>query len=141
MEAENKHYEVKVEVINQDQKKEVITYLTDAVNFADAESIVSKNVGQYYSEFSVKSVSSKRLSEVITDDQAEDSYEVKVSVITVDEVNAKEKRNTISLIIQADSMKDAEEITKKSFTISDTIIEQIKLRKNYEIVSNDIQRI
>lgn len=90
------------------EKKVSETYLLDAVSFTEAESRIYKELSVMVSgEFSVTRISRTNLSEIITSDTGDRWYKAKVTFITFDEENGKEKRVSQFVLVYADTVKNA----------------------------------
>jgi len=85
-------------------------YLVDALSFTEAEAIIIKEMKPFISgEFMVMAIKRERINELFPDVNGDKWYKCKVAFITLDETTAKEKRNEVTILVQADSLKQARE--------------------------------
>lgn len=85
-------------------------YLVDALTFTEAESSIIDEISVYVSgEFSVAGISKANYREILISDGDDDDkwYKVKISLIFLDEKTGKEKRATITQLVQAKSLARA----------------------------------
>ena len=86
------------------------TIVVDAVSFADAESKAVKEMVGYVDDIEVVNINPAQYGDVFTSDNAKDDrfYKCKLSLITVDERTAKEKRAKVAYLVQAGSTNTAQ---------------------------------
>lgn len=94
-------------------------YTFDAQSFGDAENRAYKEIG---GDFVIKNINPASYNEVVFSDNNEDDkwFKTKVSLITIDERTEKEKKATVSYLIQGQSLerarKYADELMRDSMT-------------------------
>lgn len=90
------------------QKKVTDTYLVDAVNFTEAEARIIEYVRPYMSgEFTVSNIKRTRLYEIFDYPTGDRWYRSKVIFIVLDPEKGKEKRVPSTMLVQAESIKEA----------------------------------
>ena len=92
------------------QKKVNENYVVDALSFSEAETRITEEMSAYISgEFEVADIKKAVFKEVFfTDDNIADKwYKAKLQFITIDEKTEKEKRSTVTYLVQAGSMNGA----------------------------------
>ena len=92
------------------QKKVNENYVVDALSFSEAETRITEEMSSYISgEFEVADIKKAAFKEVFfTDDNIADKwYKAKLQFITLDEKTEKEKRSTVTYLVQAGSMNGA----------------------------------
>jgi hypothetical protein len=92
------------------QKKVNENYVVDALSFSEAETRITEEMSAYISgEFEVADIKKAAYKEVFfTDDNiAYKWYKAKLQFITIDEKTEKEKRSTVTYLVQAGSMNGA----------------------------------
>ena len=92
------------------QKKVNENYVVDALSFSEAETRITEEMSAYISgEFEVADIKKAAFKEVFfTDDNIADKwYTAKLQFITIDEKTEKEKRSTVTYLVQAGSMNGA----------------------------------
>ena len=92
------------------QKKVNENYVVDALSFSEAETRTTEEMSAYISgEFDVADIKKAAFKEVFfTDDNIADKwYKAKLQFITIDEKTEKEKRSTVTYLVQAGSMNGA----------------------------------
>ena len=92
------------------QKKVNENYVVDALSFSEAETRITEEMSAYISgEFEVADIKKAAFKEVFfTDDNIADKwYQAKLQFITIDEKTEKEKRSTVTYLVQAGSMNGA----------------------------------
>ncbi len=90
------------------EKKVSETYLLDAVSFTDAETRIYKELVTMVSgEFSVTRISRTNLAEIIPSETGDRWYKTKVTFITFDEENGKEKRVSQFVLVFSNTVKSA----------------------------------
>ena len=123
----SKFYEVKIQYHNMQEdgreKKVTEQYVVEALSFTEAEARIIEEMTPYISgEFDVVSEKIAPYNEILLSDRADDDkwFISKVSLITLDEKTAKEKKTSQRLLVQADTSQTALEYTKKLFDSSMT---------------------
>lgn len=90
------------------EKKVSETYLLDAVSFTEAETRIYKELVTMVSgEFSVSRISRTKLAEIIPSETGDRWYKAKVTFITFDEENGKEKRVSQFVLVYSDTVRNA----------------------------------
>ena len=92
------------------QKKVNENYVVDALSFSEAETRITEEMSAYISgEFEVADIKKAAFKEVFfTDDNIADKwYKAKLQLITIDEKTEKEKRSTVTYLVQSGSMNGA----------------------------------
>ena len=103
---------IRYEKVTEDglQKKVNENYVVDALSFSEAETRITEEMSAYISgEFEVADIKKAAFKEVFfTDDNIADKwYKAKLQFITIDEKTEKEKRSTVTYLVQAGSMNGA----------------------------------
>ena len=81
-------------------------YLLDALNFADAENRANEELIPFISgEFIASSIRRARINELF-ESEGSKWYKAKVYFISLDEEKGVEKRTAVTMLVQADSVKD-----------------------------------
>ena len=117
-------------------KKTSESYLFEAVSHADAENRAIEEISPMISgEYIVNDVKRKRFSDVVKD-KGERFYNVRVSIITLDEKSGAEKRTSCNMLISADdihgALKEAEELMgMNDFTV--TAISESRILEVYTL--------
>jgi hypothetical protein len=84
------------------------TYLLDAISFTEAEGRIYKELQTMVSgEFQVTKIAKTRISEIIPSESGDRWYKAKVTFITVDEENGKEKRISQFILVFSGNIRDA----------------------------------
>lgn len=92
------------------QKKVTEQYVVDALSFTEAEKRIIEEMSAYISgEFKITDIKMAAYGEVFfTDAPADDRwYKAKLQFITIDEKTEKEKRSTVTYLVQAASLPGA----------------------------------
>ena len=92
------------------QKKVKETYVVDALSFTEAESRIMEEMSSYISgEFTIKDIKIAPYKEIFFSDEemADRWYKAKLQFITIDEKTEKEKRSTVTYLVQAGSFNGA----------------------------------
>ena len=112
------------------QKKVVETYTIDALSFTEAEQRIMEEMSSYISgDFDVIDIKKATYKEIFFADQdlADKWYKAKLQFITIDEKTEKEKRSTVSYLVNAGSfngsVKNIEEVM--SGTMIDYVISSV----------------
>lgn len=118
-------------------------YVVDALSFGEAEEIVTREIMPFVTGFfEVKAIQPATYNEVFFSENAAASfwYKVKLQFIILDEKSGKEKRATITYLVQAESLnaavKNVEEIMRGTAqeyviaNISETKIMDVFIHEN-----------
>ena len=92
------------------QKKVTEAYVVDALSFSEAEEKIIEEMSSYISgEFNVTDIKKAAYGEIFFSDseEADRWYKAKLQFITLDEKSGKEKRSTVSYLVQAGSFNGA----------------------------------
>ena len=92
------------------QKKVNESYVIDALSFTEAEQRIMEELSAYISgEFTIKDIKIAPYKEIFFADQdlADRWYKTKLQFITIDEKTEKEKRSTVTYLVQAGSFNGA----------------------------------
>lgn len=113
-------------------------YVVDALSFGEAEEAITREMTAYVSgEFEVKNINPAAYHEVFFSENAADDrwYKAKVSFITIDEKTEKEKRSTVTYLVQASTfngaLKNIDEVMKS--TLIDYVIANISETKIMDV--------
>ena len=89
-------------------KKVTETYLVDAISFSEAEERITKEITPYLnSDFSILGIKKAAINEIFTNNEGDRWYKCKVSFISIDEVNATEKKITSNMLVLASDINGA----------------------------------
>lgn len=92
------------------QKKVIEQYVVDALSFGEAEERITKEMSHYISgEFEVKAITPASYGEIFFSDAESDDrwYKAKLSFITIDEKTEKEKRTSVTYLVQGSTVQSA----------------------------------
>lgn len=92
------------------QKKVTETYVVDAMSFSEAEERIIEEMSSYISgEFNVTDIKKASYGEIFFSDEptADRWYKTKLQFITIDEKTDKEKRSSVTYLVQAGSFNGA----------------------------------
>ena len=113
-------------------------YVVDALSFGEAEESITKEMTSYVSgEFEVKKINPAAYGEVFFSENAADDrwYKARLSFITIDEKTEKEKRSSVTYLVQASTfngaVKNIEEVM--SGTMIDYVIANIMETKIMDV--------
>ena len=127
------------------QKKVNENYTVDALSFTEAEKRIMEEMSSYISgEFTVKDIKIASYKEIFfSDDPSADRwYKAKLQFITIDEKTEKEKRSTVSYLVQAGSfngaVKNIEEVM--GGTMIDYVIASIAESTLMDVYEYGVQR-
>ena len=119
-------------------KKVTELYVVDALSFGEAEETITKEMSAYISgEFEVKNITPATYSEIFFSENANDDrwYKAKVSFIVIDEKTEKEKRTSVTYLVQAatfnGAVKNIEEVM--GGTMIDYVIANISETKIMDV--------
>ena len=131
----SKFFEVKVQYqkMQDDGKGKKVTeqYVVEAMSFTEAESRITEEMTPYIDgDFDVVSEKIAPYNEIILSDKSDDDkwFISKVSLITLDEKTAKEKKTSQRLLVQAETSEKAMDYTKEMFSygMSDYSIDSVQ---------------
>ena len=91
-------------------KKVIEYYVVDALSFGEAEERITEEMSAYISgEFEVKNITPAAFGEIFFSDNDNDDrwYKAKLSFITIDPKTEKEKRNSVTYLVQAATLNGA----------------------------------
>src|SRR5574344_2642785 len=91
-------------------KKTTETYVVNALSFTEAENRIMDEMSSYISSaFEVKTIKIANYKEIFfsEEDSADKWYKAKLSFITIDEKTDKEKRSSVTYLVQANSLNAA----------------------------------
>ncbi len=92
------------------QKKVTENYVVDALSFSEAEERITEEMSSYISgEFDVADIKKASYGEIFfsDDEMADKWYRAKLQFITYDEKTDKEKRSSVTYLVQAGSFNGA----------------------------------
>ena len=144
----SKYFEVKIQYqkMLEDGKEKKVTeqYVVEAESFTEAEASIIEEMTPYISgEFYVVSEKIAAYSEIILSDKSDDDkwFISKVSLITIDEKIAKEKKTSQRFLVQADTSQTALEYTKKLFdsSMTDYTIDAVQETPTIEVLFNGLK--
>lgn len=119
-------------------KKVSELYVVDALSFGEAEERITGEMSAYVSgEFEVKNITPAAYGEIFFSENDNDDrwYKAKLSFITIDENTEKEKRSTVTYLVQAatfnGAVKNIEEVMSGSLV--DYVIANISETKIMDV--------
>ena len=92
------------------QKKVTELYTVDALSFTEAEERITEEMAVYVGgDTFIKSISRAPYGEIFFDDResADKFYKAKLDFITIDEKTEKEKKSTVTYLVQAANLDEA----------------------------------
>ena len=102
------------------------TYLVDSLSFTEAESKIIYEMTPFFSgnDFIVEGIKRTNYAEIFLDETGDKWYKAKVVFIIVDERTAKEKKNSVSMLIQASDFDTAKKTLLENMkgTMADYVI-------------------
>lgn len=117
-------------------------YVVEAVSFGDAEKTITEEISAYVSgSFEVKNINPAVYREIFfsEDDNDDRWYKAKLSFITIDEKSEKEKRSTVTYLVQAatfsGAVKNVQEVM--SGTMIDYVIANITETKIMDVFTKE----
>lgn len=131
----SKFFEVKIQCnkMQDDGREKKVTeqYVVEALSFTEAESRITEEITPYTDgDFDVVSEKIAPYNEIILSDKSDDDkwFISKVSLITIDEKTAKEKKTSKRLLVQAETSEKAMDYTKEMFSygMSDYSIDSVQ---------------
>ena len=120
---------VKYTIIDENgrEKKVNAPYLLDAVSFTEAETRIIQEMKKYCSgEFDVTNINKTNYSEIVPNGEGDRWFKSQVAFFMVDEERGIEKSSKTTIIVEGDSVENANENLKEH--LKDTLV-------NYEIKS------
>ena len=138
----SKFFEVKIQYQKtlEDGKEKKVTeqYVVEALSFTEAEARIIEEMNPYISgEFDVVSEKIAPYNEIILSDKSDDDkwFISKVSLITLDEKTAKEKKQTFRYLVQAETSELALDYTNEmlSHGMSDYSIDAVQDTATLEV--------
>ena len=120
------------------QKKITELYTVDALSFTEAEERITEEMEAFVSgETFIKSISRAPYGEIFFDDRdsADKYYKAKLDFITIDEKTEKEKKSTVTYLVQADSLDGAKKNIMEVMdgTMIDYVIQSIAETKIMDV--------
>lgn len=115
----NTWYECRVRALKIDnngyERKVNDTYLLDAVSYTDAEARIFEKMSQMVKgEFRVVSIKQSNVTEIISDGNGEWWWKAKISIVTIDEEQGREKKVNQYLLVNADTFEDVAPVLNKA---------------------------
>ena len=92
------------------QKKVIEQYVVDALSFGEAGERITKEMSHYIrGEFEVNAITPASYGEIFFSDAESDDrwYKAKLSFITIDEKTEKEKRTSVTYLVQGGTVQSA----------------------------------
>ena len=92
------------------QKPVTEAYLVDALSYTEAESRFIEEIRPFmHGAFEVDSITRVKISDIFFNDKesADKWYKCKITLVTIDEVSAKEKKTPVLMLVKAESVPDA----------------------------------
>ena len=108
------------------QKKVTEPYVVDALSFSEAETKIIEEMKIYISgDTDVKAITRAPYKEIFFDEResADKFYKAKLDFITIDERTEKEKKSTVTYLVQADTLDGAKKNIME--VMDDTMIDYI----------------
>ncbi len=132
--------------IQEDSSEKIVTekYVVDAISFSDAEARIMEEMGRFITkEYRITSEAKASYGEVVFSDDADDDnwFKCKLTFITVNEDNGKEKLTNVNFLVQANTLgKALKNITKAmSATVSDWRVTGINATKVIDVFSAKVK--
>lgn len=98
-------------------KKVSETYLVDALTFSEAETRICKQVAPFMSgEFSIAGMKKAGINEIFPSDEGDRWYKCKMSFVSIDEVDAKERRVASTVLVLGSNIKEAWDNLEKAMS-------------------------
>ena len=94
-------------------------YVFEAQSVTEAATRITAKLEGDGGDLTIEGVTRMHLQEIFLDTEADTYYLAKVALITLDEVTGSERRQTISILIEADFLRSALEILEKHGMDSD----------------------
>ena len=113
-------------------------YVVDALSFGEAEELVTKEMSAYVSgNFEVRNINPAAYHEVFFSENANDDrwYKAKLSFITIDEKTDKEKRTSVTYLVQAATFNGAVKNVEEAMsgTMIDYVIANVRETKIMDV--------
>lgn len=126
---------------NGEQKKITETYVVEALSFTEAEQNIIKELASYTSgELEIKKIAPMSISEIFFSNKDSDDqwYKCKLAFITIDEKSDKEKRSSVSYLVQAASLETALSyiVEEMRGTMIDYLASNISETKILDVIRN-----
>lgn len=120
------------------QKKITELYTVDALSFTEAESKITEEMKLYINgETFIKAITRASYKEIFFDDResADKFYKAKLEFITIDEKTEKEKKSTITYLVQSESLDGAKKSINEVMdgTMIDYVIQSIAETKIMDV--------
>lgn len=118
------------------QKRVAESYLVDALSFTEAEARTIEQLQPYISgDFNIADISRYPISELFTNASGDRYYKVVVAFITLDEKSGAERKTKVSMLAQASSVEEANEVIKEGMkgSMADYEIVEVKETKIMDI--------
>ena len=144
----SKFYEVKIQYhkMQEDGKKKKVTeqYVVESLSFTEAEARIIEEMSPYIDgEFDIVSEKIAPYNEILISDRINDDkwFISKVSLITIDERTAKEKKTSQRFLVQADTSQTALEYTNKLFdrSMTDYTIDAVQETPTIDVFFNSLE--
>ena len=126
-------------------KKVIEYYVVDALSFGEAEETITKEMSAYISgEFEVKNITPATYHEIFFSENDNDDrwYKAKLQFITIDEKTEKEKRNSVTYLVQAatrnGAVKNVDEVMNG--TMIDYVISNISETKFMDVFEHTAKK-
>ena len=103
-------------------------YLFDALSFTEAEARVNEELKPFISgEFLTAAIKREKIAEMHYNEKGDKWYRCKVSFIVLDEIKAVEKKTTVTMMVQANDVKDAWDVLQEGMkgSMADYVISAI----------------
>ena len=142
----SKYYEVKIQYQKtlEDGKEKKVTeqYVVEALSFTEAERRITEEMAPYTDgDLDVVSEKIAPYNEIILSEKSDDDkwFISKVSLITLDEKTAKEKKTSKRLLVQAETSEKAMDYTKEmsSYGMSDYSIDSVQDTPTLDVFLNE----
>jgi hypothetical protein len=119
------------------------TYLVEAISHAEAENRIVEEMKAFISgQFTVEKVAKKKFWEILSKENAEKWYRVKVVLVSIDEAAGVEKLITVMMLVQANDISEALALHREAMkdtmsdyyvcSITETPVMDVYVQKNIE---------
>ena len=124
------------------QKKVTEPYVVDALSFSEAETKIIEEMKLFVSgDTEVKAITRAPYREIFFDDResSDKFYKVKLDFITIDEKTEKEKKSTVTYLVQAESLDGAKKNIMEVMdgTMIDYVIQSIAETKIIDVFEHE----
>ena len=145
----SKFYEVKIQYHKMQEggkeKKVTEQYVVEALSFTEAEARIIEEMSPCIDgEFDIVSEKIAPYNEILISDRINDDkwFISKVSLITIDEKTAKEKKTSQRFLVQADTSQTALEYTNKLFdrSMTDYTIDAVQDTPTLDVFLHDVKK-